>query len=419
MQRCREWARSVEDFYYPLGSYPNRKESYAQMWERTAKEPKNQINEQRKIEALERVKQATDYVIKILGALPKLIKERVGAIIKAAKELTGFAISRNTLYKQEYLPFWHPKYDLCENVAPDEVPDEVQEPSENVIQTNIQPEVTNHEDFDSVLNPPTCSTSNEPGQKKPETSEDGNDSSRPTPPPIYEGSWQPSQFQPAPQGLAGELVNELKGGFGGESGSQEASDAHKDISEAQETPAESKQQEVTQVNNSIPESSDRLSEADQSHNGDAPGASTENDRPDEQAAQKRPSLRQQHRGLHVALLRVELLNKARKLAKAEAMRKRIYSAAEREANEIRIKMRLFANSGEPELVAEAEAWAATLDDCLASDAPVPPEPPVPPNPSSSTSQNRDEMSDEEYYAQFLEGEINPDDFEPPRSEEEW
>ena len=60
--------------------------------------------------------------------------------------------------------------------------------------------------------------------------------------------------------------------------------------------------------------------------------------------------------LRVAKIRLNLVRFAQKLAKAEAMHKEIRSAAEREALEMQIKMRLFRESGEPALIAEVEKW---------------------------------------------------------------
>ena len=185
--RCRDWAHSTEDYYYPLGTYSSRRESYAQMWSKTAVESKNLVNEQRQLEALERIKLAVEYVQKQLGALPKLIKERVAAIIAAAKELTGKALSRNTLYKREYLPFWHPQAAETTEVPQDEVRSETREADPNIVQTDIQAKSSPDSNSSPIPHPPSCSTQNEGEAEKPETSQGGQSGFRPTPPPLYEG----------------------------------------------------------------------------------------------------------------------------------------------------------------------------------------------------------------------------------------
>jgi len=73
-------------------------------------------------------------------------------------------------------------------------------------------------------------------------------------------------------------------------------------------------------------------------------------------------------------IRLKLVVKARKLAAREALVKLIDSPVEREALQTQIKMRLFYESGEPELMAEAQQWAAANDVNLQLTPSVPPTP---------------------------------------------
>ena len=109
-RRCEEWGRCAQKYWRRLYSSPSRVETHREMWSRQTSKKNNNINEERHTEALERITQAVDRVIKTLGELPKLVQDRIKAICKAAKELTGKTIGRNTLYKKKFKEIWHPAY---------------------------------------------------------------------------------------------------------------------------------------------------------------------------------------------------------------------------------------------------------------------------------------------------------------------
>ncbi len=69
----------------------------------------NPINQRRKLEAKEKIKQAMAHLEKT-NSLPTLISHREKALIATAKELAGRGLSKATLYQAENLPLWHPTY---------------------------------------------------------------------------------------------------------------------------------------------------------------------------------------------------------------------------------------------------------------------------------------------------------------------
>jgi hypothetical protein len=70
---------------------------------------RNAINEERSAKAMERVKEAIAH-LEATNTLPTTATTRTLAIAQTTKALFDTTISRTTLYKPNYLPLWHPKY---------------------------------------------------------------------------------------------------------------------------------------------------------------------------------------------------------------------------------------------------------------------------------------------------------------------
>lgn len=99
-QRATAWVKSVENYYWPLGSRPLRS---------TAAEPKEpSVNDLRSQDAQHRIRFAVQHLLK-LGQLPETARSRMWALVQLART------SCQTLYK--YLSLWHPKHFLPEQDA--------------------------------------------------------------------------------------------------------------------------------------------------------------------------------------------------------------------------------------------------------------------------------------------------------------
>ena len=92
-QRATSWAKSVENYYWPLGSRPLRA---------TAAEPKGpSVNDVRSQDAQHRIHSAVQHLVK-LGQLPATARLRMRALVQSART------SCQTLYK--HLSLWHPEH---------------------------------------------------------------------------------------------------------------------------------------------------------------------------------------------------------------------------------------------------------------------------------------------------------------------
>jgi hypothetical protein len=111
-RRGKDWARCIEKYYYPYGSEPIRAGSFNQMQQsgsRPEREPKeNVVNQNRQEEALERIKQGMEHVIKTVKALPRKVGELKNALVEAITQLFGKRPSDKTLYR--YKEWWHPQH---------------------------------------------------------------------------------------------------------------------------------------------------------------------------------------------------------------------------------------------------------------------------------------------------------------------
>jgi hypothetical protein len=70
---------------------------------------RNAINQERSAMAIERVKKAIAH-LEATNILPSAVTQRANAIAKTTKALFGTTVSKTTLHKPNYLPLWHPKY---------------------------------------------------------------------------------------------------------------------------------------------------------------------------------------------------------------------------------------------------------------------------------------------------------------------
>ena len=195
-RRCQEWARCAQKYWKRLYSRPSRQETYREMWDRQTANKNNNINEKRHTEALDRIKQAVERVINVLGELPELTGDRIKAICDAAKELTGKTFGRKTLYKNEFKEIWHPAYRNRDNTEVTQ-----NQPSDDKVS-------------DSGLYQTTVVTENGGEEKAPSSPVQKDcQSRRPTPAPIYEGNGALLQPPEAPQECREGAVNSMEGGL--------------------------------------------------------------------------------------------------------------------------------------------------------------------------------------------------------------
>lgn len=118
-QRAAEWVQVTESnqFYTPYCSFPQRLATYSETYGEVANSGaannvvpfRNAINEERSAMAMERVKNALAH-LEATNTLPTAVTTRANAIAQTTKALFGTTVSKTTLHKPNYLPLWHPKY---------------------------------------------------------------------------------------------------------------------------------------------------------------------------------------------------------------------------------------------------------------------------------------------------------------------
>ena len=123
-KRCFEWATSAINYWSNWASYPERNQTYDQMWaEQEARggdepvacsAPKvdrgkwGWVNTKRHDETLNKLKSILkDYPLNIM---PRQVLKRRNFINEKCQEMFGTKFSSNTLKKPEYRVLWHPKY---------------------------------------------------------------------------------------------------------------------------------------------------------------------------------------------------------------------------------------------------------------------------------------------------------------------
>lgn len=110
-QRCHHWAKSIEPFWWALGTTPTRHTCYPKMDEKEQRKSKNKTNQERTQECLKRLQDTLAYLAQQAISLPKKVGERIKLLCETSKQLFDKAFSEGTLKKPNYKPLWHPKYD--------------------------------------------------------------------------------------------------------------------------------------------------------------------------------------------------------------------------------------------------------------------------------------------------------------------
>jgi hypothetical protein len=96
--RVTAWCKAVQNYYWPQGTDPKRDT-------RTELPPTPSVNDQRAQDAKERIQQAFNH-LQSSHQLPERISDRARALMVQART------SKETLYKPENLPLWHPEHRL-------------------------------------------------------------------------------------------------------------------------------------------------------------------------------------------------------------------------------------------------------------------------------------------------------------------
>jgi hypothetical protein len=96
--RITAWCKAVQNYYWPQGTEPKRDTT-------TDLPPTPSINHQRAQDAKERIQQAFNH-LQSSHQLPERISDRAQALMAQART------SKETLYKPENLPLWHPEHRL-------------------------------------------------------------------------------------------------------------------------------------------------------------------------------------------------------------------------------------------------------------------------------------------------------------------
>ena len=119
-QRAAQWVHSTEanQFYTPYCSIPPRLATYRETYNNVSNPDaanniipfRNLINEERRAQAHERIKNAIAH-LETTSTLPPTATARAKALVATIKELFGVTVSHKTLYKSSYLVLWHPKGD--------------------------------------------------------------------------------------------------------------------------------------------------------------------------------------------------------------------------------------------------------------------------------------------------------------------
>jgi hypothetical protein len=102
--RISAWCKAVQNYYWPQGTEPKRDT-------RTELPPTPSINHQRAQDAKERIQAAYQH-LEHSHQLPERITARARALMAQART------SKETLYKPENLPLWHPEHRLEPQPAP-------------------------------------------------------------------------------------------------------------------------------------------------------------------------------------------------------------------------------------------------------------------------------------------------------------
>jgi hypothetical protein len=363
-QRAAEWVQVTESnqFYTPYCSFPQRLATYSETYGEVANSGaannvvpfRNAINQERSAMAIERVKKALAH-LEATSILPSAATKRANAIAQTTKALFGTTVSKTTLHKPNYLLLWHPKY--REKGCVLDQPERVSGNSSESLQ---------------AANVPSASL-----RETPETAPLGDSKEIPTPP-DYMKVGDELSAPDAPQGHLGAAdFNLEQRGFVGKIF---PSNLATEIDLVEIDPVAGTQQvdaletqnalEIQEVN-VLPESTELTPELGLEPTKDF---------------------------WWVNHLRLLLNARAQREARQQALESgaagRFLSVQERKALQIRKRMQLYWKSGELVLMEEAQKWAEEADKWpeVESKKLAPEE----------YSQPTDYLTDDEYYAQFLE-----------------
>jgi hypothetical protein len=365
--RAAEWVHTTENnqFYTPYCSIPQRLTTYSETYDEVINSGaannvvpfRNAINEERSAKAMERVKEAIAH-LEFTNTLPFQATTRAKAITEATKKLFGTTVSKRTLHKKNYLPLWHPKHrekgcvlNELERVTGDEI-----EPNEPISVASVS--------LTELMEPPEAL----PVEASPKN---------PTPPPYMKGGAALSAPD-VPQGHLGAADFNL-----GQSGSEE-NISHTSLATGidlvevdlltrtqQVEPLLTQDALLTQEVNLLPESTELT--------------------PELALFVTEDFWRVNHQRL---LLNARAQLQARQQALKLGAAGRFLSVQERKALQTHKRMQLYWESGELALMEEAQNWAEEADKWpeVESKKLAPEE----------YSQQTDYLTDDEYYAQFME-----------------
>ncbi|NJN12186.1 MAG: hypothetical protein HC815_31190 [Richelia sp. RM1_1_1] len=120
-KRVRERATSALNYpYYPYRGKPPRKRTYKEQFGKDGVDNVIYLHPSRERHAktMERIR-AVVAMLRNEGTFPQTAYKRTQAIIKKSKTAFEVGVSQTTLYKEEYLPLWHPAHENREGVNAD------------------------------------------------------------------------------------------------------------------------------------------------------------------------------------------------------------------------------------------------------------------------------------------------------------
>ena len=194
--KCRNWAKIIEPYWLPLFSYPERRETYAEIMDRGKTIAGSITNAMRHEDAQERIKKAVAHIRETVGELPTRVKECIKLIKQTTKELFNIVVNETTLRRIENLIYWHPQYRNTEEVQKHDT-----SPSPEGHNTKIQqPEPIPEAAQALGPRPPNVVCESEVKPKQPEASDHGEHSHRPRTSSLMKGMCgePPALDQPVP-----------------------------------------------------------------------------------------------------------------------------------------------------------------------------------------------------------------------------
>jgi hypothetical protein len=305
---------------------------------------RNAINEERSFKAMERVKEAIAH-LEATHTLPTMITTRALAIAQTTKALFGTTVSKTTLHKPNYLLLWHPKYREQGCVLNHE--------------KKVSGDLTESKKADDT---PSVSLIETPQALSLEDSQ-----KNPTPPPYMKVCAALS----APDALQGHLG---------------AADFNPDKVEEKSFPTDV----VRSLESPLVED-------------EVPIVAAPTTEPTEKLM--KPPLVDDF--LRRIKIRLEATRKAQQEVRRQEMRAiQLLTKDERERREDFVKMRLLWESGDPILGTEVMKWVEETDGVFLTDSGLVLMDEIASSstshqPSTSLERSADDLTDEEYYAQFL------------------